>query len=506
MTALWEVFYLFVCVLLSKYNAVTAVIYVENGKNMTLDPYIPGEPEEILWTFNGNKVAEYDSTGFQEYGQFRGRSEIEFTTAKLTVRRMSSQDSGIYRSVIQINGRQQNSENKVQVIDAVQEPSVTCKLNTSTKILFCSVSSQIQVTYEWTGSDLIKHSGQEFPVSKEEKPDSVFTCTVKNEVSRKNTSFALKDCPIDLLHPDNISENDNITLPVVLFIISAVIIIIVAVVMYFICKRRNKAKDKDSTPKMETNELSSAEAQDVIQPLMSIHYEVNKVEKSIRDDADEDVNRSLTNHHNTKNNEEPNMSEGANKTEKTKEAERTAGNESDEDVNQPFKNKHDAEKNEKQYISEDVAKYEKNEADLMNDHESDEDVNQSLTNSHNAENNEECISEDADKTEKNYTVLMDDHKSDEDVNRSLTNSHDAENNEEPNISEDADKTEKNEEAERTAGNECDADVNQSLTNSHNAESNAECISEDADKTEKTDTELMDDNESGEDLHNHEDDE
>ncbi|XP_050957013.1 uncharacterized protein si:dkey-11f4.14 isoform X4 [Labeo rohita] len=468
MTALWEVFYLFVCVLLSKYNAVTAVIYVENGKNMTLDPYIPGEPEEILWTFNGNKVAEYDSTGFQEYGQFRGRSEIEFTTAKLTVRRMSSQDSGIYRSVIQINGRQQNSENKVQVIDAVQEPSVTCKLNTSTKILFCSVSSQIQVTYEWTGSDLIKHSGQEFPVSKEEKPDSVFTCTVKNEVSRKNTSFALKDCPIDLLHPDNISENDNITLPVVLFIISAVIIIIVAVVMYFICKRRNKAKDKDSTPKMETNELSSAEAQDVIQPLMSIHYEVNKVEKSIRDDAgnksDEDVNRSLTNHHNTKNNEEPNMSEGANKTEKTKEAERTAGNESDEDVNQ------------------------------------------SLTNSHNAENNEECISEDADKTEKNYTVLMDDHKSDEDVNRSLTNSHDAENNEEPNISEDADKTEKNEEAERTAGNECDADVNQSLTNSHNAESNAECISEDADKTEKTDTELMDDNESGEDLHNHEDDE
>lgn len=83
---------------------------------MTLDPNIQGEPEEILWTFNGNKVAEHDSTDFQEYGQFQGRSWIEFTTAKLTVRRMSSQDSGIYRSVIQINGRQQNSENRVQVI------------------------------------------------------------------------------------------------------------------------------------------------------------------------------------------------------------------------------------------------------------------------------------------------------------------------------------------------------------------------------------------------------
>lgn len=83
---------------------------------MTLNPNIHGKPEEILWTFNGNKVAEHDLTKFQDYGQFKGRSGIEITTGQLTVRNMTSQDSGIYKSEIQIDGEQQNSKNEVQVI------------------------------------------------------------------------------------------------------------------------------------------------------------------------------------------------------------------------------------------------------------------------------------------------------------------------------------------------------------------------------------------------------
>lgn len=61
-------------------------------------------------------MAERDLIEFQDYGQFRGRSEIEISTGRLTVRHMTSHDSGIYRSVIQINGKLQNSENEVKVI------------------------------------------------------------------------------------------------------------------------------------------------------------------------------------------------------------------------------------------------------------------------------------------------------------------------------------------------------------------------------------------------------
>lgn len=97
-------------------DAVTSIIYLENGKSVTLNPNIQGNPEDILWTFNGNKVAEHDLKEFQEYGQFRGRSEIHITTGQLTVLHMTGQDSGIYSSAIQIDGKLQNSENEVQVI------------------------------------------------------------------------------------------------------------------------------------------------------------------------------------------------------------------------------------------------------------------------------------------------------------------------------------------------------------------------------------------------------
>ncbi|XP_016424107.1 twitchin-like [Sinocyclocheilus rhinocerous] len=186
MRTLGEVFILFVCLILSRYNAVTAVTFVENGNDLTLNPNIQGKPEDILWTFNGNKVAEHDLTEFQEFGQFKGRSWIEITTGQLTFRNMTSQDSDIYTSAIQVDGKQQNSENEVQVIDAVQEPIVTCKLNmiTESKTLFCSASSKFQISFEWTGSNSIQHSGQELHISKEEKPGSVSTCAVKNELRK----------------------------------------------------------------------------------------------------------------------------------------------------------------------------------------------------------------------------------------------------------------------------------------------------------------------------------
>uniref|UniRef100_A0A673I9H2 Ig-like domain-containing protein n=1 Tax=Sinocyclocheilus rhinocerous TaxID=307959 RepID=A0A673I9H2_9TELE len=187
--------------------AVTAVTFVENGNDLTLNPNIQGKPEDILWTFNGNKVAEHDLTEFQEFGQFKGRSWIEITTGQLTFRNMTSQDSDIYTSAIQVDGNIYHIVNTKPVLsmfpsDAVQEPIVTCKLNmiTESKTLFCSASSKFQISFEWTGSNSIQHSGQELHISKEEKPGSVSTCAVKNEVSQKNTSFTLKDCNTGLLH------------------------------------------------------------------------------------------------------------------------------------------------------------------------------------------------------------------------------------------------------------------------------------------------------------------
>ncbi|XP_058644130.1 uncharacterized protein si:dkey-11f4.14 isoform X1 [Onychostoma macrolepis] len=326
MKTLGEVFNLFVCVILSRFNAVTSIIHVENGKSVTLNPNIQGNPEDILWTFNGNKVAEHDLKEFQDYGQFIGRSEIQIITGQLIVLRMTSQDSGIYKSVIQIDGKLQNSENEVQVIDAVQQPNVTCILNniTESKTLFCSVSSQFQTTFEWTGSNSIQHSGQELHISKEEKPDSVFTCTVKNEVSQKSTSFALKDCLTD----------ENIILPVILAIIGAIaLIVVITVVFYFICRRQNKAKDSTQQNLINMCGFSGTEAQG------------------------EDVNQALRNNHDSEYNAEQDTNEDGDESENNEE---TMGDYKYADVNQTLKNKHVAENYKEQDIHEEGAESEKN--------------------------------------------------------------------------------------------------------------------------------------------------
>lgn len=244
MRPLGEVSSLFICLILSRlFNAVTSVVYVENGTSLTLNPNIQGKPEDILWTHNGNKVAEHDLSEFLDYGQFKGRSEIEVSTGQLTVHNMTSRDNGIYRSVIQISGKLQNTEKEVEVMDAVPEPIVTCKLNNISRALLCSVSSQSHVSYEWTGSSSAERFGPELLISREETPDSVYTCTVKNEVSQKKTSFSLKHCDT----ADEPQSDQNIILAVaVSFAVLA--IIAVAVGIYLIIQKKKKNNGNSNTP------------------------------------------------------------------------------------------------------------------------------------------------------------------------------------------------------------------------------------------------------------------
>lgn len=125
------------------------------------------------------------------------------------------------------------------------------------------MSSQFNVSYEWTGPGAAQQSGQELHISKEEKPDSVYTCTVKNEVSQKSSSFTVKDCDTGTLHAhynncwstvfmmtlmiivmfllylDEPPSEQNIILPVILAAIATVILGIVApVAIYFILQKR----------------------------------------------------------------------------------------------------------------------------------------------------------------------------------------------------------------------------------------------------------------------------
>ncbi|XP_052004985.1 uncharacterized protein LOC127659278 [Xyrauchen texanus] len=244
MIALWKALNFFFCLKLTRFDAVICVTYVESGKSVTLNPNVSGATlEDILWTYNGNKAAENDLVNLQEYGQFKGRTEIHISTGQLTVHHMTNSDSGVYQSVIDINGKLQYSEHDVKVIDALPEPTVTCEVTKTSdlKTLLCSVDSQTQPSYEWSGSNATQQSGQELHISKEEKLDSVYTCTVKNQVSQNNTSFILKAC-----------NTDGSQLYLIIIIIIIIISVIVAVAIYFVRKKvKTLAQDADAEENRE---------------------------------------------------------------------------------------------------------------------------------------------------------------------------------------------------------------------------------------------------------------
>ncbi|XP_050956616.1 SLAM family member 5-like isoform X2 [Labeo rohita] len=208
--------------------------YGESGNKITLTPIIRGKPEEILWTHNGNKVLEYDGRELVKYGSYKDRVDVDFETGQLTIRKLNSQDSGNYVSEIGINRKIQTTNHTLTVLDALPEPLVTCEVDETShlKKLSCSVESQTQPSYEWSGPD-IKQPGPTLLVDEqEEKQDSVYTCTVKNKAASRTRDFTLQDC-----HTGGV--NPAVLVPVL--IVAVLLITLLAVLaLYFYRRKRQK--------------------------------------------------------------------------------------------------------------------------------------------------------------------------------------------------------------------------------------------------------------------------
>ncbi|XP_051998933.1 uncharacterized protein LOC127655265 isoform X17 [Xyrauchen texanus] len=379
MTALWKAFCLFICLTLTRLDSGICVIYVESGKSGNLNPNIQGKPEDILWTFNGNKAAEHDLSELYEYGQFKERTTINFSTGHLTVRQMTHSDSGVYKSTIQIKGILHLSAHDVQVIDAVPEPSVTCKVNHTTELksLFCSVDSQFPAAYEWIGSNAAHQPGQELYISKEENPDTVYTCTVKNQVSQKSNSLSLKECNTD---GSQLALKNNllIIIVVVVVVVVVVFVFIIGIIIYSIKKKKKRSAEQGE---------ESMEHMELLQDGPSLYVNQSKnhdVEQNSKKEKSEYEDESVHKHEGAQRVNEDKQSESDKNAKCSEDNE-----ESISDVNQS-KN-HDVEQNSKkeksEYEDESVHKHEG--AQRVNeDKQSESDKNAKCS-----EDNEESISD-----------------------------------------------------------------------------------------------------------------
>ncbi|XP_064800283.1 location of vulva defective 1-like isoform X2 [Oncorhynchus masou masou] len=194
------------------------------GREITLTPKVSGQPEDILWKHNGNKVVEFDRSQNVEYGRYKGRTILDWDSGALTIKGLTDADSGPYELEAVVRGKLQYSQHKVGVIDDVAQPSATCVVDTTTpenmdRTLLCSADLQPLTQFIWRSPEGSESPGPELFIPGGENQESIYTCVVKNPVSEKSAEFTLKDCYTE----EGSSSVLNVVLPIVLLVLVAVL-------------------------------------------------------------------------------------------------------------------------------------------------------------------------------------------------------------------------------------------------------------------------------------------
>ncbi|XP_029507794.2 uncharacterized protein LOC115122697 isoform X1 [Oncorhynchus nerka] len=212
------------------------------GREITLTPKVSGQPEDILWKHNGNKVVEFDRSQNVEYGSYKGRTILDWDSGALTIKGLTDADSGPYELEAVVKGKLQYSQHKVGVIDDVAQPSATCVVDTTTpenmdRTLLCSADLQPLTQFIWRSPEGSESPGPELFIPGGENQDSenqesIYTCVVKNPVSEKSAEFTLKNCYTE--------EGSSSVLAVVLSIL--LLLVLVAVVAFLLWYYWRKCK------------------------------------------------------------------------------------------------------------------------------------------------------------------------------------------------------------------------------------------------------------------------
>ncbi|KAL0963624.1 hypothetical protein UPYG_G00308750 [Umbra pygmaea] len=207
------------------------------GGEITMTTNINGLPDDILWKHNTNKVVEFDGTENVEYGSYKGRTVLDWHTGALTIKDLTEEDSGPYVLETTINGNLQYSYYKVEVMNAVAQPSVTCEINHNGTTLLCSADLQPLTQFTWRSPDGPERPGSELFIPESENQPSVYTCVVRNPVSEETAEFNLKDCHTEKSSPG--------PLEVILLILLIILLCIGGVLIYCFYRWKKRKSNQE---------------------------------------------------------------------------------------------------------------------------------------------------------------------------------------------------------------------------------------------------------------------
>ncbi|XP_054483308.1 uncharacterized protein LOC129116440, partial [Anoplopoma fimbria] len=223
--------------------------YALKGGKVLLLPDIAGHPDGILWKHNGNKVAEFNGQEQEVYHPYENRITLGWASAELDITDLRFEDSGDYELEVDINKGLHRSLYKLQVIDKVANPTISCEMNDggSSNIsgnLVCSAEPrrpQSLIKFEWTTRGIIQ-PGPNLQISLgDQHDDEEYSCNVSNPLSSETATFTANDC-----YPDKSSSVPLIAIGV---IVPVLLLVGLAILYRKLCHKGPKeTHDEESRP------------------------------------------------------------------------------------------------------------------------------------------------------------------------------------------------------------------------------------------------------------------
>ncbi|NXS59598.1 LFA3 protein, partial [Brachypteracias leptosomus] len=178
-----------------------AYVYCEEvfgifGENFTLAVKIDKKPEEIIWTKNKDKVAEWEGQNDPMYfTSLQNRGLLNTENGGLTVFNLEYDDTGTYVFEYLDSAKRSNNLTFIlTVLPPPSEPKISCNVSDDNYVLKCTALFQKPLDYAWKLSSppTISH-GQKIFIPKKNASGRVM-CFIKFSQTEKSSEISLTSC------------------------------------------------------------------------------------------------------------------------------------------------------------------------------------------------------------------------------------------------------------------------------------------------------------------------
>ncbi|XP_028810033.1 uncharacterized protein LOC114764512 [Denticeps clupeoides] len=233
-----------ICFLLrAELGDTSGTFYVETNGDLSLRPNFRGNKEEILWKHNDNKMVEWEKNTpeVSEYLQFKKRTQLNTETGDVTVRKVTTADSGLYEANIIIDGTIKSFTQQVKVIDPVRNIRISCNETGSTVTLVCEADGPL-LSYSWSGSGLQNPENRNPIQISGENLGSNYICVGRNPVSEEKKSYTAGDCSTR----DRTVFLDGSVVGCLILLLILMVLVLVGLLVYKRLKSRRDQANKES--------------------------------------------------------------------------------------------------------------------------------------------------------------------------------------------------------------------------------------------------------------------